>query len=78
MLGPVVPPGYYPAFSTVSSDDHSAWIIIATVLGMVYTIIFAGFRAFVSYTTGRNTGLDDMALYVGTVRHPIEPHLIIH
>ena len=63
-----VPPGYHPPFSTVSDNDHTAWILIAASLGTIYSLIFGGIRVFIRYTTSRVFGLDDAVLAVATVR----------
>ena len=52
-------PGHLPPLSTVTPTDHSAWILIATSLGLVYTLIFGGLRTFVR---GSNLGPDDYVL----------------
>lgn len=64
-----LPPDYSSPFATVTADDHSAWIIIAALLGLVYSILFGLVRAFVSVTTGGGkVHGDDVALTVSTVR----------
>ncbi|KAM0723328.1 hypothetical protein Q7P37_001530 [Cladosporium fusiforme] len=62
-----LPPDYSSPFATVTADDHSAWIIIAALLGLVYSILFGLVRAFVSVTTGGGkVHGDDVALTVST------------
>lgn len=52
-------PGHLPPLSTVSPTDHSAWILIATCLGLIYTLFFGALRALVR---GSNLGPDDYVL----------------
>lgn len=64
-----VPPGYSSPFATVTTDDHTAWVVIPTLLGLIYSILFALVRTFVSWTTSGGKGhADDFALIVSTVR----------
>lgn len=64
-----VPPGFSPPFATVTDNDHTAWVIITTVLGLIYSLLFGLVRIFVSWTTGPGRlQADDVALAVSTVR----------
>jgi hypothetical protein len=56
---PLVLPGHFPAFATVTPTDHSAWILIATILGLVCTLVFGALRVLVRV---RSIGLDDYVL----------------
>lgn len=44
--------GFSSPFATVDDDDHTAWIVITALLGMVYSILFGLTRAFLSWTAG--------------------------
>jgi hypothetical protein len=63
-----VPPGFSPPFATVTGNDRTAWVVITTILGLIYSLLFGLVRIFVPWTTGR--GLlhsDDVALGISTV-----------
>jgi hypothetical protein len=62
-----VPPGQYPPFATVTDKDHAAWIIIATSLGLAWTLLFGAIRVFIRYTISPGLGIDDACLAVATV-----------
>lgn len=63
------PPGYLDPFETVTPNDKAAWVVIAATLGIVYSLIFLGFRIFVRRTSGTGRlSLDDVALLAATVR----------
>lgn len=68
MPNPLVPHGYHLPFATVSTHDHTAWILIATSLGIVYSVVFGGIRVFVRYTISRRFASDDLTLAIATVR----------
>jgi hypothetical protein len=71
-----VPPGFSPPLATVTGDDRTAWVVITTVLGLIYSLLFGLVRIFVSCTTGRRQlQADDIALAVSTVRgvHLFQP-----
>lgn len=54
-------------YATVTEHDHTAWIYIAAILGIVYSLIFCGIRVVARRSTGRSFGTDEAALLVGTV-----------
>jgi len=62
-----IPFGYHMPYATVTDVDHTAWIIIAASLGIVYATIFGAIRALVRYTSGASVGLDDATLGAATV-----------
>ena len=68
MPNPLVPPGYHSPFAIVSANDHTAWILIAASLGIVYSFVFGGIRAFVRYTISRELAPNDITLAIATVR----------
>lgn len=52
----------------MNDDDHTAWIVITALLGMVYSILFGLTRVFVSWTAGSTClQLDNIALTASTV-----------
>jgi len=62
------PDGFGAPFATITDDDHTAWIVITTLLGLVYTILFGLVRAILSWSTGRGRlRADDTALAISTV-----------
>lgn len=67
MERPLVPHGYSPPFATVTTLDHAAWILIATSLGMVYSVIFGYIRIFARQAIGRHMSADDAMLAFSTV-----------
>jgi hypothetical protein len=69
-LGLIIPPGYSPPLAVVTDNDHTAWLIIATTLGLSLTLLFGGIRIFVRWTVSPGVGLDDGSLAVATVSLP--------
>jgi hypothetical protein len=68
MEDPRVPPGFSPPFATVTGDDRTAWVVITTILGLIYSLLFGLVRLFVSWTTGRGLShSDNVALGISTV-----------
>lgn len=66
---PETPPGYREPYEHLTSDDHTAWIVIAATIGIIYSVIFLGFRIFIRRTLslGRLSP-DDSVVVAGTVR----------
>ena len=62
-----VPEGQYPPFEVVTDTDHTAWIIIATALGLSFILIFSGIKVFIRYTISPRVGLDETFLAISTV-----------
>lgn len=60
--GGALPAGYSPPLLVVTDNDHSAWIVIATVLGMAWFLIFATARVVVRYSITSGFGQDDWLL----------------
>lgn len=56
-----------PALSPISLDDHSGYLWIATILGVIYTFVVALARFYVKF---RILGTDDYILGLATVRQP--------
>jgi hypothetical protein len=70
MADAVVPSGYSQPVAVVTKTNHSAWIIIAAILGIVYAIIFGTIRIMVRFVSGSGFGWDDYSLGIATVRLP--------
>lgn len=54
-----------PALSPISPNDHSGYLWIATILGVIYTFIVAVVRLYVKFGV---LGADDYVLGLATVR----------
>ena len=67
--GITIPPGQSAPFATVTSTDHSAWIIISTALGLSMSLLFAAIRVFIRSATKHGYGKDDYLLAAATVRY---------
>jgi len=63
----IVPPGYYPPFAVVTKTDHTAWIFIATALGLGCTLLFGGIRVSIRSTISPGVGWDDYLVGSSTV-----------
>lgn len=60
---------FAPPFAKATTDDHTAWVVIATLLGLIYSLLFGLVGTFVSWTTGGGRyHKDDLALLISTVR----------
>ena len=62
-----VPAGQYPPFAVVTEDDHRAWIIITTALGLACALVFVGIRTFVRCAFTDGFGIDDAMVAASTV-----------
>lgn len=69
MIDSIVPPGQHPPLAIVTDTDHTAWIIIATTLGLAVSVIFGAIRVYVkcSASSKKSWGYDDIALATATV-----------
>lgn len=65
--GIVIPPGYSPPFAVVTENDHTAWIVIATSLGLACALLFGGIRILLRSTICPGVGLDDCIIGAATV-----------
>lgn len=65
--GFVVPPGQHPPLAVVSENDHTAWIILATAIGLSCVLIFGAVRIVVRRTISPGARLDDVFLAASTV-----------
>jgi len=63
-----VPAGYYQPFAVVTDDDHRAWIIIASALGLAMVMLSSIIRLFIRSNFGQKFGTDDVLLGAATVR----------
>ena len=62
-----VPPGQHPPFAVVTDTDHTAWILVATAVGLSCVFLFSGIRIFVRSTISPGFDLDDASLAASTV-----------
>ena len=74
---PTVPAGQYPPLAVVTPDDHEAWIVIATALGLAISLFFATIRVIVRSTLGHGFGVDDLVLGAATVFALIQSSIIL-
>lgn len=65
--GFIIPPGYSPPFAIVTDSDHTAWILIATALGLACSLLFGGIRTFIRCTICPGVRWDDVLLASATV-----------
>lgn len=63
----VVPTGQHAPLAVVTDTDHTAWIIIATTLGLAISILFGAIRILVRCTANQGWGHDDISLAAATV-----------
>lgn len=63
-----VPPGQHAPFATVTENDHTAWIIISTAMGMAFTLLALLTRGLIRKYINRGWALDDTVLSISTVR----------
>lgn len=68
----IIPDGYSPPFAVVTDTDHTAWIYIATALGLALILLFGGIRVIVRGSICPGIGLDDYFLAASTVSLPGE------
>ncbi|KAM3074424.1 hypothetical protein ACMFMG_002772 [Clarireedia jacksonii] len=77
--GLIVPPGNSAPFAVVTDTDHSAWIIIATSLGLACVLVFGAIRTFVK-TSSWNIGsfsYDGFCLAASTLLASIQACVIL-
>jgi hypothetical protein len=72
-----VPPGQYPPFAVVTPNDHTAWILIVTALGIACFLFFGSMRALVRFSFGHGFGLDDYILYSATALAVIQSSIVL-
>ena len=65
--GGITPPGQSPPFAVVTPTDHTAWIVIATALGLSWVLLFGCGRLFVRCTVNPGFALDDASFAASTV-----------
>ena len=63
----------FPRLLVVTDNDHSAWIVIATALGLACVLIFAAARTVVRYSTTSDFGLDDTVYVCSVVGDRAQP-----
>lgn len=71
------PDGQYPPLAVITDDDHRAWIIIATALGLAIVLLFAAIRAFVRFTFSDGFGIDDAFIGASTSLTVVQSALIL-
>ncbi|OQN95363.1 hypothetical protein B0A48_18559 [Cryoendolithus antarcticus] len=72
------PPGYREPFESVTSNDQTAWIVIAATLGTVYSLMFLGFRTFIRRTSGLGRlSSDDIALGAATLVAVVQSGVVL-
>lgn len=74
--GPVVPEGYSPPLSIVTPDDHEAWVLIATAIGLTCGLFFTAIRILVRLTLSRGFMGDDYSLFGATIITMIQSGLL--
>lgn len=57
-------------YATVTEDDHTAWILIAAILGIIYSFVFCSIRVVARRSIGRSFERDEATLLVSMVRRP--------
>jgi hypothetical protein len=67
-MGVTVPDGWLQPFALATSDDHTAWIAIAVVLGLAYSLLFIALRITIRLSTRQRSSHDDYIMGVATVR----------
>ncbi len=60
----------HPPLLQVTPTDHSAWIAVATVLGLCCALVTLLIRAFVRIVISPPLGYDDAAILAATVSYP--------
>ena len=71
-----MPPGQHPPFAVVPPEDHDAYILIATAIGLACVLLFLGIRVFVRQTVSLGFGLDDTFLGAATLLAIIQSTLL--
>ncbi|KAH8807094.1 hypothetical protein F5884DRAFT_675691 [Xylogone sp. PMI_703] len=72
----VIPPDHYPPFAVVTTTDHSAWIIIATALGLSFILLFSAIKIFIRWRIPR-IGLDEWFLAASTILGLIQSSIVL-
>ncbi|TEY61421.1 hypothetical protein BOTCAL_0169g00260 [Botryotinia calthae] len=75
--GLVVPPGQSAPFAVVTSTDHSAWVIIATALGLSCVLVFIGIKAFARSSLGKGISYDELCLVASTLLAAIQSSVVL-
>lgn len=73
----LVPVGQYPPFAVVTPNDHTAWILIVTALGIAFFVFFGCIRALVRFSFGHGFGLDDYILYSATALAVVQSSIVL-
>jgi hypothetical protein len=75
--GFVVPEGQSPPFAVVTDDDHIAWILVASALGLACFLFFAMIRILVRTTLTNGFGIDDYMLFTATILAVIQSTIVL-
>ena len=62
-----IPDGYSPPYAVVTEADHTAWLLVATAMGLCMILLFGIIRAFTRWAVSPGLGLDDACLAASTV-----------
>jgi hypothetical protein len=65
-----IPTGQSAPFARLTDDDHRAWIIIASAIGVSFTMLALISRTFIRFFVLTGWGLDDSLTIVSTVSTP--------
>ncbi|KAK5170960.1 uncharacterized protein LTR77_004104 [Saxophila tyrrhenica] len=76
-LQTAVPPGQHAPFATVSEKDRTAWILVATAMGIAFTTLSLLTRLTIRAFINRGWGWDDLMTVVATVLTWIQSILIL-
>lgn len=72
-----IPPGQHPPFATVTDTDHKAYIFISAIVGLLYSVVFVGFRIFLRNQTKQKWQREDTPFAFATVCFESDHHLAI-
>ncbi|RMZ91502.1 hypothetical protein DV736_g1275, partial [Chaetothyriales sp. CBS 134916] len=61
-----IPEGYSPPFATLTTTDHTAWILIATALCMACFLFFCSIRVALRFTLSPGFEFDDYTCWAAT------------
>ena len=67
LINATVPDGQHAPFATVSKNDHGAWIIVTTAMGLAFSMLALGARALIRQHINKGWKLDDTILTIASV-----------
>lgn len=62
-----VPAGQHAPFARVTEDDHRAWILIVSAIGVAFVLVTTVTRVFIRWSGSSDWGLDDTVYMLATV-----------